>query len=359
MYKDELETINIQDEDLRCSICDYYFSNKIKPYNLPCNHNLCIKCIDAIIDKKMFNCPICRRAFSQNDRENFQVNKTLLDSIVKILDLKIIFCKKCQKIFNYNEHYEICDQINFKDSYESLDEISNLANECLQVFKLTDKHMNILVNSKNSLYQEIYEIIKLINIKFYEFFNKTIEKFFEGIPEINYQDSIGEIFDFLKNYEIFLKTSDGEKINIINYQNNSLKININKLPKLPENPNMVNDEILKYKFSNYTNYNEIIHSINMIEDINKSSEYEESSDVENNKNKFDKKYFESTNKKEQKDLFFSANKFENENILEINRLYLKRNTKNEETKQYDFYINPHTQERSKSGIFLYNIYFYF
>lgn len=43
-----------EDEDLRCPICNYYFSMITKPYLLPCNHNLCITCIDGLIKKKCY-----------------------------------------------------------------------------------------------------------------------------------------------------------------------------------------------------------------------------------------------------------------------------------------------------------------
>ena len=140
MKEEELEYIdfnNIEDEDLKCSICHNYFSKNLKPYSLNCNHNLCLKCIDAIIEKNMFNCPICRRSFTIEERKNFKINEKFLDMVVKILEFKFVFCQKCQKIFYFNEHFENCDQINFKDSNQSFDDINNLAKDCLKVFKLS------------------------------------------------------------------------------------------------------------------------------------------------------------------------------------------------------------------------------
>ena len=39
-----------QDEfDFRCPKCKWYFSSITKPYILPCNHNICLKCIDSLL----------------------------------------------------------------------------------------------------------------------------------------------------------------------------------------------------------------------------------------------------------------------------------------------------------------------
>ena len=51
MIKQDYDFEKQEDEDLRCPICNYYFSQVTKPYLLPCNHNLCYECIELITQK--------------------------------------------------------------------------------------------------------------------------------------------------------------------------------------------------------------------------------------------------------------------------------------------------------------------
>lgn len=37
------------DEDIKCPKCLSFFSSITKPYILPCNHNICLNCIDSLI----------------------------------------------------------------------------------------------------------------------------------------------------------------------------------------------------------------------------------------------------------------------------------------------------------------------
>ncbi len=285
------ELKNLEDEDLKCSICNYYFSQNLKPYLLNCNHNLCIKCINGIIEKNMFNCPICRRIFSLEEKNDFKINENFLELVNKILQFKLIYCNKCQKIFTFLEHYENCDQINFLDSNYSFENVNNLAKDCLKILQNSNKHLNILNNSEKSIYEEINRIIKIILINFYEHFSKTIQQFYDGIPILNYEELIEEIFNFLKKYDGFVKTYlNLEEEKNINYQNlvydqNEdfdfiIKMQFNKFPKLKKENNELKilfnnknnnentddenkkkgnifDEILKYNFSDFKNFKEL------------------------------------------------------------------------------------------------------
>ena len=94
MLKQDYEIEKQEDEDLRCPICNYYYSSITKPYLLPCNHNLCSLCIDKIINKKMLYCPLCRKTFSLEDREKFQVKFKFLYLLIKKLKTKLIYFKK-------------------------------------------------------------------------------------------------------------------------------------------------------------------------------------------------------------------------------------------------------------------------
>ena len=187
-----------EDEDLRCLICNFYFSQKTKPYLLPCNHNLCDKCINGIVNKNMNFCPICRKEFTLDERKNFKVNYSFLNLVLKILKTKNIYCSKCQKINNWNEHHVVCDEKNFKESNEILEEIKELSEKACFILKFIDKHKNILEKSKKEIKQNGKEIICSIHNKFEENFHKTIDNFFKNIPNLKFDENFYEIKNFIE-----------------------------------------------------------------------------------------------------------------------------------------------------------------
>ena len=84
---------DIYDElDFRCPKCKWYFSSITKPYILPCNHNICLKCIDSLINENKTKCPICNSSFKKQEKDFFQINLVFLNILLKILQTKIIFC---------------------------------------------------------------------------------------------------------------------------------------------------------------------------------------------------------------------------------------------------------------------------
>ena len=174
MTSNEFNIDQQEDDDLRCPICNFYFSQITKPYLLPCNHNLCNACINGIIKKNMLDCPICRKNFTLEERKNFKVNFAFLNLVIKILKSKVIYCTHCEKVFNWIDHHTICDQKNFKETSEIMGEIKKLAEDCCYVIQEEQKHKTILKNSKDSIYKHANDIVKLINLKFYENFSKTI-----------------------------------------------------------------------------------------------------------------------------------------------------------------------------------------
>jgi len=44
-----------------------FFSSNTKPYILPCNHNICLNCVDTLISEKNTKCPICNFKFSEKE----------------------------------------------------------------------------------------------------------------------------------------------------------------------------------------------------------------------------------------------------------------------------------------------------
>jgi hypothetical protein len=205
MFKYDFSIDHQEDEDLRCPICNYYFSNDTKPYLLPCNHNLCLICVDSIIAKNMYNCPICRKDFTSNDRLNFQVNYAFLNLVIKILKTKVIFCKKCSKVYNWIEHYKVCEQSQFKETNEINEEIKNLSDQCYMILNYIDKHKNILFKSKSLIYSDVGEILKSIHFRFQETLENHIETFYEKIPNLNFDKYINEIVTFLELCKPFNK----------------------------------------------------------------------------------------------------------------------------------------------------------
>jgi hypothetical protein len=197
MFKYDFSIDHQEDEDLRCPICNYYFSNDTKPYLLPCNHNLCIICIDSIIAKNMYNCPICRKDFNQDDRKNFQVNFAFLNLVIKILKTKVIYCKKCSKIYNWIEHYKVCDQADFKETHEINEEIKKLSEQCYMILNYIDKHKNVLQKSKNMISNDITEILQAIHQKIRESYETHIDVFFDNLPTLSLDKLLADIVEFL------------------------------------------------------------------------------------------------------------------------------------------------------------------
>ena len=63
-----------EDEELKCPKCLSFFFSSTKPYILPCNHNICLNCIDKLISENNTKCPICNNIFNKKDRNSFEVN---------------------------------------------------------------------------------------------------------------------------------------------------------------------------------------------------------------------------------------------------------------------------------------------
>ncbi len=251
-----------EDEDLRCSGCSYFFSSITKPYLLPCNHNLCVICIDKLIKVSNTFCPICKTTFNKKDKNNFQVNYAFLNLVTKILKSKIILCKHCNKIYFWKDHYDKCEQSYFTDTNEILSEIKKLCEECFSIIKYLQYHKYILQTCKNEINETIQLSINNIQEKFKNKYSKFIEKLFtSNITQINIDNSRKEIIKFLeicKDYSnLFNKIDIKELENIIKKYNNS---NNNELKNYMKSDNM------KIKASK----NLIENKINLSKKTNKS-----------------------------------------------------------------------------------------
>ena len=156
------------DEDLKCPKCSYFFSSSTKPYILPCNHNICMDCIDKLIEEKKTFCPICNIKFEKDERKNFEVNFGFLNLMIKILETKIIFCTKCNKIYYWKEHYKCCEQKYFENGSDLLDDIKTAFEDGEKVLNFTNAKTNLLSKYKSEVNKLVTYIISEINKLIYK-----------------------------------------------------------------------------------------------------------------------------------------------------------------------------------------------
>ena len=190
---------DIHDElDSRCPKCNWYFSTITKPYILPCNHNICLKCIDSLIDENKTLCPLCNTHFNKEERNSFQINLVFLNILLKILQTKIIFCKNCNKIFYWKEHYNTCDQSNFRDTTNIFKQIKNCCEETIKLLKFFDSQKNILFKYKKIIYDNIKKRTNDISDKFKKQTNIKFHQLFLTSKKLDFSKTKKEILSFLE-----------------------------------------------------------------------------------------------------------------------------------------------------------------
>ena len=126
------------DEDIRCPICFYYFSEENKPFLMKCNHNICKSCVSSISESNS-KCSVCNSVWSNEDIKSSNLNFSFLSIILRILKTKLIFCKKCNKIFEWSSHYKKCSQNNFTNTQQIETEMKQVISECFKNFSLIFK----------------------------------------------------------------------------------------------------------------------------------------------------------------------------------------------------------------------------
>ena len=188
-----------EDEELKCPKCYFFFSSTTKPYILPCNHNICLNCIDSLISENNNKCPICNYMFNKNDRNKFEVNFGFLNLVIKILQAKIIYCKKCNKIFYWKEHYQLCEQKYFENCDDILEDIKTNYEEGEKILKIIKKDVNLLNKCKKEIISLVNNIVNGINIKYKENTNNKINnELLKTNINIAFKNSKSEIIEFLK-----------------------------------------------------------------------------------------------------------------------------------------------------------------
>ena len=294
------------DEDLRCPSCFYFFSSITKPYILPCFHNICIKCIDKLIKENKSFCPICNCKFNAKDRKIFEVNFGFLNLVIQILKTKIIFCTKCNKIFYWKNHYNLCNQKNFVDANDILEEIKTACEDGIKILKIFNNSKIVLYNYKSDIYKLINHIVNEIHKNFEKKILIEIKKLFSMNIKIDFKKSKNEIIEFLQlclSYPKYFDTREILKVfNIISVINPNLSSKFGSGQKKLLLPNM---EIFHKNFFNTgrsgfyikTNFSKTHNKINSI--------------ISNSYNNYDNKK-ESINEESDDDDFIDSNNFEDD-----------------------------------------------
>ena len=212
-----------QDElDFRCPKCKWYFSSITKPYILPCNHNICLKCIDSLIDENKTICPICNTNFNKEERDSFQINLVFLNILLKILQSKIIYCQNCNQIYYWKEHYNICEQSDFRDTSKIYKEIKLSCEEAIKLLKLFNSQSNILFKYKKNIYDNIKKRINEISDKFKKDTNSGFPKLFLTSKKIDFKKSKKDILAFLELCLPYNKYFNSKEIyKVIEYYNSN------------------------------------------------------------------------------------------------------------------------------------------
>jgi hypothetical protein len=154
-----------------------------------------------------------------------------------------------------------------------MEEVKKLAEECFMILKYFDKHKSILNKSKKSIYSNTNDLIKILNLKFSENFQKTIESFYSNIPLMNFEIYMKDILKYLelckpfsnlgegKNFSIFSgNLTDGHNLGDDNHMNRKMKmkklssdsISNNILPAPSQSSNFFTH---KENFQNFQNKN--------------------------------------------------------------------------------------------------------
>ena len=316
-----------EDEDLRCPNCLYFFSSITKPYILPCFHNICLDCIDKLIKENKTFCPVCDCKFNANDRKNFEVNFGFLNLVIQILKTKIIFCTKCNKIFYWKNHYNSCDQKNFIEANDILEEIKTTCEDGAKMLKVFNDSKIVLYNYKSDIYKLINQIINEIHKNFEKKISDEIKKLFSTNIKIDYKKSKKQIIDFLQLCLYFPKYFDSGEIlkvfRISSFSNPNFSTKFggcqNKLPLTNLNTyhkkffntdgrgfytksNFSKTHIINNSnsYSNYDNKKEIINEESDDDDFIDTNNYEDDDeDINNDCSAYinqDKKYFDKINK---------------------------------------------------------------
>ena len=259
-YKDNYFINEKQDDkDIRCPGCNFYFSEKNKPYILPCFHNICDKCIDSLIEQKNTKCPICLKLFIFKETNQPQVNFGFLNLMTKILNNKIIFCKNCNKIYYWRDHHITCNQKYFEEIEQIFKEIKISCENGFKIINLINNFTNgktSILNYYNDsikyLLSELIKEIKTTNMnKLKNGLNKIYTEFKNNKKELNFKYIKSKIINFLALSAPFEEKFGNIHIKELVHKYSSPKLNnIDKKIYMKNNINKKlskSPEIIRYK----------------------------------------------------------------------------------------------------------------
>ena len=187
--------------ELRCPRCKWYFCSLTRPYILPCDHNICEKCIDYLKNEKKNICPFCNKEFNPKEFDLLQVNYSFLNLINKIINTKIIFCKKCHKLINWKDHYSKCDQAFFIEPLDIINKLKTTFEKSNIAIKLYNNRKNLVLGYKNKIISKLKFIIDVIHKKNKSSVVDDFGKFLKNILSIKNVD----FKKFKKNIFYFLE----------------------------------------------------------------------------------------------------------------------------------------------------------
>ena len=252
----------IDEEELRCQKCKWYYCHLTKPYILPCNHNICQKCLESLKNDQINICPFCKKIFNIKELDLLQVNYTFLNLVNKIMITKIIFCKECNKISYWKEHFSKCNQANFIDPFNIIKDIKNTCERSINSLKLYNNRKILFANYKNSIIINIKKIKEIINKKNENNIKNVLDKLFiinSNLKSIDFIKYKKYIFNFL---ELCLQYKNNFNINellnnleiaspgyINNYKNKKNKLLTNIYP---HRNNLIN---INNNFKDKSNHN--------------------------------------------------------------------------------------------------------
>ena len=259
----------LDEEELRCQKCKWYYCSLTKPYILPCNHNICQKCLESLKKEQINICPFCKKKFDIKELDLLQVNYTFLNLVNKIMITKIIFCKECNKISYWREHCSKCNQANFIGPFNIINDIKNACERSINSLKLYNNRKILVANYKNSIITNIKKIKEVINKKNENNIKNGLDKLFiininlKSIDFIKYKKYIFNflelclqyknnfnINELLNNLEIvspgYINNYKNKKnkllTNIYPYHNNLININNNYKDKSNHNINFIKNQ---------------------------------------------------------------------------------------------------------------------
>ena len=231
-----------EDEEIKCPKCFYFFSSSTKPYILPCNHNICLNCINSLIEEKNPKCPICSSEFNAKEKNSFEVNFTFLNIIIKILETKIIFCTKCNKIFYWKGHSKICEQKYFQNCENILDEIKINCEESAKMLKLIKENGDIINKYKLDVCSVTRNIIKEIHKEYITNIRSSIKnELFNTKISLDFKKAKYDMINFIKIFISYPEQFDVNEINKILEANQGF------------NTNRISSNILCYSYSDIKN----------------------------------------------------------------------------------------------------------